>query len=136
MTSVEARVLTLRQPWAWAVVHGGKDVENRGWRTQYRGALLIHAGSAFEAEECETVCRLATQQPPPARDFVHGAIIGVVELVDCLQNSDSLWAAPGQWHWRLRGPRPFDPAVTCPGKLGLWRPPRGVDWGGGGDSAE
>jgi hypothetical protein len=38
------RVVTIRQPWAWAIVYGGKDVENRRWRTSYRGPLLIHAG--------------------------------------------------------------------------------------------
>jgi hypothetical protein len=38
-------VLTIRNPWAWAIVHGGKPVENRGWRTAYRGPLLIHAGA-------------------------------------------------------------------------------------------
>jgi hypothetical protein len=23
--------LTLKQPWAWMVTHGTKDIENRGW---------------------------------------------------------------------------------------------------------
>jgi len=124
----EARVLTIRQPWAWAIIHGGKDVENRSWRTKHRGPLLIHAGSAFEPDGYETVKQLATQLPPPAREFIHGAIIGVVELVDCLQDYDSEWAVMGQWHWCLRNPQPFDQAVPCPGKLGLWRPPAGVSW--------
>jgi hypothetical protein len=128
MATDEARVLTIRQPWAWAVIHGGKDVENRSWPTKHRGPLLIHAGRAFEFDEYETVKRLAAQPPPPAREFTHGAIIGVVELVDCLQGSHSEWAVNGQWHWCLRNPQPFDQAVPCPGKLGLWRPPRGVTW--------
>jgi hypothetical protein len=38
------KALTIRQPWAWATIYGGKDVENRRWRTAYRGPLLIHAG--------------------------------------------------------------------------------------------
>src|SRR5438105_11911405 len=35
--------VSIRQPWAWLVVMGYKDVENRSWRTNHRGALLIHA---------------------------------------------------------------------------------------------
>jgi hypothetical protein len=38
------KALTMRQPWAWATIYGGKDVENRRRRTAYRGPLLIHAG--------------------------------------------------------------------------------------------
>jgi len=128
MVTKGPRVLTIRQPWAWAIIHGGKDVENRTWRTSFRGPLLIHAGSAFEVDGYERVKGLAVQAPPPAGEFTHGAIIGVVDLVDCVQDSDSAWAADGQWHWCLRNPRPLDQAVACQGKLGLWRPPPGVAW--------
>ncbi len=38
------KALSVRQPFAWAIVHGGKDVENRSWATSYRGPVLIHAG--------------------------------------------------------------------------------------------
>jgi ASCH domain len=39
------RTLSLRQPWAWLVVNGYKDIENRSWRTNHRGPLVIHASS-------------------------------------------------------------------------------------------
>jgi hypothetical protein len=39
------KAITVRQPWAWLVVTGKKDIENRTWRTHYRGKLLIHAAS-------------------------------------------------------------------------------------------
>ena len=45
------RLLTLRQPWAWLVVFGGKDVENRSWTTEYRGPILIHAGKEMTRRE-------------------------------------------------------------------------------------
>ena len=35
------KVIVVRQPWAWLIVHGYKDIENRSWRTRYRGTLLI-----------------------------------------------------------------------------------------------
>jgi hypothetical protein len=38
-------VLTIRQPWQWAIEHGGKPVENRSWRMGYRGPLWLHAGA-------------------------------------------------------------------------------------------
>jgi ASCH domain len=98
MATDEARVLTARQPWAWAIVYGGKDVENRIWPTKHRGPLLIHAGSAFEPDGYETVKQFATQQPPPADEFTHGAIFGVVDLVDCRQDSPS---AGDQWPMAL-----------------------------------
>jgi hypothetical protein len=45
------KVLTIRQPWAHAILHLGKDVENRSWRTRYRGLLLIHAAARPERKE-------------------------------------------------------------------------------------
>lgn len=38
------KALSVKQPWAWAIIHAGKDIEKRTWRTDYRGPLLIHAG--------------------------------------------------------------------------------------------
>ena len=40
------KALTIKQPWAYLIIHGGKDIENRTWRTKYRGRILIHAAKA------------------------------------------------------------------------------------------
>ena len=42
------RVLTVRQPWAWSLIEGGKDCENRvrNIAGSYRGPVAIHAGLA------------------------------------------------------------------------------------------
>lgn len=37
------KAISLWQPWAWAVLCLGKDVENRVWRTNHRGPLILHA---------------------------------------------------------------------------------------------
>ena len=37
------RTLSIRNPWADLVAFGVKDVENRSWKTDYRGEFLIHA---------------------------------------------------------------------------------------------
>ena len=39
------KVIVVRQPWAWLIVHGYKDIENRSWKTRYRGTLLIQASA-------------------------------------------------------------------------------------------
>ena len=44
------KALSIKQPWAWAIIHAGKNVENRTWATSYRGPLLIHAGKTFDHE--------------------------------------------------------------------------------------
>lgn len=37
------KALTLTQPWATLVAIGAKRIETRGWKTNYRGPLAIHA---------------------------------------------------------------------------------------------
>jgi hypothetical protein len=40
------RAISIRLPWAWLIVNGFKDVENRSWRTRHRGTILIHASKS------------------------------------------------------------------------------------------
>lgn len=41
------KALSIRQPWAWAILHGGKRLENRDWAgCAYRGPILIHAAKS------------------------------------------------------------------------------------------
>jgi len=113
------RILTVRQPWAWAIIHGGKDVENRvrNIAGDYRGPVAIHAGLAtFEDDgQFREVRRAITSEDHgwPADDgevwasdlvdpdderFVYGAIIGVVDLVDVApwtSHTDALTGTPG-----------------------------------------
>ncbi|MFH2071237.1 MAG: hypothetical protein ABIJ75_00105 [Actinomycetota bacterium] len=51
-----------------------------------------------------------------------GAIIGFVELVDIIRDSDSEWAEPGMYHWVLREPWFLDGPIQMRGYQGLWRP--------------
>ena len=129
---VTVKALTLRQPWAWAVIHGGKDVANRRWRTTYRGPLLIHAAKNPDPDPQAPAAVLWTMADPggfgqPRTAFqARGAIIGLVYLVDILTDSPSQWAAVGRYHWVLEFPSPVDPALPCPGRPGLWDPPGAV----------
>jgi len=83
----------------------------RFWQTDYRGPLLIHA-----------------RTPKPAkgvwasdRGSGANALMGVVELVDCIPS-----AHPGgdpdevEYHWLLANPRTFVQPLPYPGRLGLF----------------
>lgn len=42
--------LSIRQPGAWLIVNGHKDIENRDWpTTNFRGRLLVHADQPWPA---------------------------------------------------------------------------------------
>ena len=40
------KAISIKQPWASLIAYGIKDIENRTWRTNYRGRVLIHAGAS------------------------------------------------------------------------------------------
>ena len=116
------RALSVRQPWAWLIVNGYKDIENRTWRTSHRGPLLIHAGLskvsltlAFKDEIKKTYGVVL----PESVEI--GGIVGVVEVVDCVKNHPSKWKFKGTWGWVLENPRRL-PSRKCKGSLGLFKP--------------
>jgi hypothetical protein len=127
------KVLTIKQPWAWAIVHAGKRIENRPWRTDYRGTLFIHASqrrSHRRADDVRLVSILSDLDGPrlPSRDeLIYSAIIGRCQLVDCVpidEVSSNPWAF-GPWCWILENVEAIEP-FACPGQLSLWPAPRGL----------
>jgi hypothetical protein len=111
------KALTIRQPWAWAIVFAGKNIENRTWITKYRGPLLIHAGDAYNADaELPRGVRV-----PPRDDLTFGAILGVVDLVDVVEDHRSRWFF-GPYGFVLKNARAFAKPLPCKGRLGLWSP--------------
>lgn len=142
------KALTVQQPWAWAIVHGGKTVENRTQAWKYRGPLAIHAGARLSQRGCELLPDLLgeTQGSDDLlwmyadAQLEHGAIIGLVQLVDVHTAlpgcCDSPWAEQAYEehggttrrdlvHLVLDDARAIDP-IPCPGRLGLWTPPADV----------
>ncbi len=117
------KALTICQPWAWAIVAGHKRIENRSWPTRYRGPLAIHAGlSRRWLPEGEAFIRRQGIWLPPDLEF--GAIVGLVDLVDCLPLAavaDDPWAS-GPVCWVLANPRPITPRPWR-GALGLFSVP-------------
>lgn len=105
------KAVSIHQPWAWAILHAGKDIENRSWPTSCRGPLLIHASKSKVSYDRESAGWRATYgcELPPWEELATGAILGVVDLVDCVpleQAGGSIWAQ-GEWCWMLANSRPF-----------------------------
>jgi len=123
--------LTVKQPWAWAIAHAGKRIENRSWRMDYRGDLAIHAGAysgwdkdaetnpvAIEAWK-RWVPNWTTPGLPPAplirgeayAHFTFGAVIAVALAAGCHHSDDCMHAEylvpPGGFTgcspWAVRG---------------------------------
>lgn len=111
------KALSVRQPWAWALVAGWKDVENRTWRTSHRGLLLIHAGKRWDPEGKRLIERLLGVPAP--HDLPLGAIVGVVEIVGCVTDADSPWAIDDHWHFQVANARQIAPTPSV-GRLGLF----------------
>ncbi|MHB1472397.1 MAG: ASCH domain-containing protein [Dermatophilaceae bacterium] len=113
-------VLTVQQPWAWAIAQGTKRVENRGRRTMHRGMLAIHAGQRTDPSARRF---MADRHVIPPSDLPSGVILGFVRVLDCVQDSADPWAMPGYWHWVLGVFVPLLVPVPCRGQLGIFRAP-------------
>ena len=121
------KVLTIKQPWADLIVTGVKDIENRTWRTNYRGRILIHTAKIAVSREdllaypLPALKRVIGQSCEMLEECVTGAIIGSVEITDCVMNHTSEWAEPEVWNWVLSNPIKYDhPILEVRGKLSIW----------------
>jgi hypothetical protein len=104
------KILSIRQPWAHLITRGSKDIENRSWSTKYRGPFLVHASLRVDKEAC------LEHQLDPSR-LQTGGIIGIAEIVDCVQEHQSEWfEGPYGFVLRKRKRLPF---VKWTGALGL-----------------
>ena len=121
------KTLSIQQPWAWAIVRGFKDIENRTWRTKYRGPLLIHAGKKEDTESVQYVIRQVAFQTADLPGLVlsdyirhghRGAIVGHARLVDCVSAHRSRWFE-GPWGFVLEDAKPLQPH-PYKGRLGLF----------------
>ena len=116
----DMKVISIRQPWAWLIVAGLKDIENRDWRTHFRGQVLIHAGKyiPYENEVSEIEKEFNVTLP---KEFEVGGIIGSAEIVDCVTAHESQWFF-GRFGFVLRNAKPCD-FFPCTGKLGFFNAP-------------
>ena len=117
--------LSIRQPWAWLILHGGKDIENRSWPTKFRGRVLVHAGKGCTSDEWEDASFFAfmrnAPEVPRLKFLPRGGIVGSVEIMDCVNRSDSGWLV-GDFGFVLCNPQPL-PFTPWKGQLGFFDVP-------------
>ena len=126
------RAISIRQPWAWAILHAGKPVENRTWATRFRGRVLIHAGRTFDREGYEWIALNAERlglpvgAVPGPNGFPMGGVVGAVTVADCVEEGDGHPVEDSPWFFGPFGFVLTDPEacelVPCPGRLGFFSP--------------
>lgn len=142
------KVLTVKQPWSYLICSGVKPIENRTWKTNYRGRVLIHAsGNSITFKQfCNYIENLDNEdlglqkivrENCFRKSWLHtletSAIIGSVEIVDCVINYPSIWAEKTDnmdqvfmgfkkiYNWVVSEAILFDkPILNVKGKLGFW----------------
>lgn len=152
------KAISIRQPWAYLCAVGIKPIENRTWKLpeKYKGErVLIHTGAKPD-ERHRNMGLLFTQDQwnvlpgdsyntPNQKYMIHGvwdksAIIGSVEIVDCVENNPSIWAEKSKvqylttergrdiritkiYNWVLKNPILFEkPILNVKGKLSFFIP--------------
>jgi len=118
------RALSFWQPWAQLIVTGDKLVETRHWPTKVRGEIAIHAA---KRKPDKTSCVYIPNLPL-------GAVIGTVEVIDCMPIEDlyeteydtQLERSYGDWNhgrfgWLLINPKQFVIPINTSGHQGFWQ---------------
>jgi hypothetical protein len=124
------RALSIRQPYAWAIIRGFKPVENRSWSTDFRGTFLIHAGKLEERDDVELVIRQLSIETPYSYQALMedyqanqglGCIVAVAKIVDCVTYHKSHWFY-GPYGFVIENPLPIKP-IPYKGKLNFFYVP-------------
>jgi hypothetical protein len=108
-------VLSLKQPWANAVLWLGKRIENRTWSTAYRGEFLIHASKAMTENEYEAACDTCEdvlgvaecfsieaafgRGDKPTHKLEFGGIVGRARIVDVVGPREGLLLGGAEQHY-------------------------------------
>lgn len=115
------KALSIKQPWVHAILHEGKDLENRSKRTSRRGWIALHA-SATAHKEAKFPKRLRL---PELEEKDYSAILGLARIVDVVDKSRSPWFYRPEdgsviYGWVLEEVIALPEPIPCKGKLGLW----------------
>lgn len=139
------KAITIKNPWAYLVALGIKPIENRTWKTNYRGRVFIHVSAhrlstqLINDEQYQDLIfsKKLPKSEKSSADFISeqplSAIIGEVDIVDCVVNHPSVWAEKDSeinrndieartiWNWVLENPVLYEkPILGVKGKLSFW----------------
>lgn len=122
------KALSIKQPWAWLIVNGHKPIENRKWKTNFRGRILIHAGKGLDVQADDDLWnnrhpvtgeqseRTAGLMLP--NTWERGGIVGIATISDCVTASDNEWFE-GPFGFVMTDPKPCA-FVPWRGQLGFF----------------
>lgn len=133
------KALSIRAPWWWWILHGGKAIENRTWSTNFRGTFLIQGSASARAGEIaednvfalKVAARAGSEFLQPGQTIAcatlskayAGHIVGMADLVDCLpptETPENPWHMPGQYGWKLENIIPLEHPFPVKGRLGFF----------------
>ena len=141
------KALSIKQPYASLIAHNIKNIENRTWKTHFRGRIYIHAAAksagntAFllNKEQNDFFAWNTENYKTFESNLPYSAIIGEVDIVDCVVNHKSIWAEKTKgryqgdgvfvlsekpiYNWVLANPVLYEkPILNVKGKLSFWEP--------------
>lgn len=120
------KALSIRQPWAWAILHAGKNIENRTWNTTFRGRFLIHAGASLDkaAYQLMRLYPMPGVILPEPHAFPRGGIVGRATLVDVMRPGSPMTVPwyEGFYGFMLENPQVV-PFIPLKGKLNFFEVP-------------
>lgn len=136
------KALSIRRPWPWAIFSPelirlgiSKDIENRDWKTYFRGRIAVHVGAGCSDNEYESACydinsyltKMGTSgvKIPSLAAMPKSAIVGLVDIVDCVAHSSSAWFV-GDYGFKLENPVALPKPISCSGSLKFWDVPDSV----------
>ena len=107
-------------------MEGIKRIENRVWKTRYRGPMLIHAGKSKRTRKKDIESLDSSISLP--EEYEYGKIVGIVDLVDCiaieaLPDSYRDQFATGPWCWILANPAKLEHPIEWVGREKMFRVP-------------
>jgi hypothetical protein len=130
--------ISLWQPWGSLWVSPAKIDETRHWPTSYRGWLLVHAAKKIVYDvghELEDILH-SEFGGHWGMDMPRGAIVGAINLVDCISTVDVLvttdeerdnWLCgdftPGRFAWRRSEFKRFREPIPFKGRQGFFDVP-------------
>lgn len=139
------KCLSVRQPWAWMILHAGKTVENRTWvpspaLLRHGDRLAIHASKTFDVDGLRWICRNHKELglsldfiPIDKSAYPVGCVVGSVEFEGWQTKGGTVFPANNMPPDRLMSPWFFGPVgwliqdpvelaepVPTKGRLGLF----------------
>ena len=116
--------ISIQQPWSALIIYDGKDIENRTWKTNFRGRVLLHTGKMADVA---AIFELTESRHPvtgekfktKASVWPLGGIVGVAEIVDCVSASKSPWFV-GPYGFVIANAQPL-PFMPMRGQLGIFK---------------